>query len=307
MASLADLEIVIDGTPHRGLELLHRLFDTGNRRLTLFGRDGTVLSDGVAPQIAMGGHVPGEVMTVDPAQLGSGGLFVGHHRSGFSPMFVPTVQLVDSLRFPRVRFDLDGEIVDTVGWYPVVGEDRMPEIIQVGQSEYLVPPPPSSGPLLVLQPDGYVVIARVVPGTPDELRITRFDHAGDTVRTGLFSYLPKPFPQAVLDTAVARYVGSGGMVIYGSSAGGVMIPQLPEDSAAARARLAEAIDFPRSSRPCPTPTSRRAMAASGWSERTWARTSAPGRSSTPRTVLSDSSTCRAHSGFGGPTAPTSGG
>lgn len=219
-------------------------FDTGNRRLTLFGRDGTVLSDGVAPQITVGGHVPGGVMTVDPAQLGSDGLFVGHHRSGVSPMFDPTVQLVDSLRLPRVRFDLDGEVVDTVGWYPVVGEGRMPEIIQVGQSEYLVPPPPSSGPLLVLQPDGYVVIDRVVPGTPDALRITRFGHAGDTVRTGLFSYVPKPFPQAVLDTAVALHIGSGGMVIYGSSAGGVMISQRPEDSAAARARLAEAIDFP---------------------------------------------------------------
>lgn len=220
------------------------VFDSGNRRLTLFNRMGEVLSDGTIEQFRIPSHVPQALLTISPAHLGSDGLFVGDRRVLFQLEFDPTAHPVDTIRLPRVRFDADGEVVDTAGWYPLVRDDAEIEIVDVGQSRYLVPRPPPTGPLLVLLADGYVVVERTVPAAEATLRLTRFTHAGDTVRSREFTYRPKPFPQAVLDTAITRHIGVAPNVMYGTPAGGVMIPQLPQDSAAARARLEREISFP---------------------------------------------------------------
>ena len=82
-------------------------------RLTRFDRNGEILSARHVQEVIFGPRVTGAV-SVAPAFVDAEGLFV----SDFSPFIA--FQLPgnpDSIRVPRVRFDDQGAIVDTVGWY----------------------------------------------------------------------------------------------------------------------------------------------------------------------------------------------
>jgi hypothetical protein len=80
------------------------------------------------------------------------------------------------------------------------------------------------------------------------LRITRFTHAGDTVRIREFSYQPKPFPDAVLDAVVARNVGVGNLIVAGG-AEPIILERLARDSAEARVVMRRRLDFPATQPP----------------------------------------------------------
>jgi hypothetical protein len=222
-------------------------FESTPERLTIYDRSGRLLSANEVETVPVTLHLPGRTTFVGPSLLGTDGLFIGD-RGGTSLMGgEPGAQPVDTVHIPRVRFNPSGQVVDTIGSYPVVSSSPA-EFLEVGRSRYLMPSPPSAAPLYVPLVDGLVRIDLELPESPARLRVTRFTHAGDTVRISEFSYQPKPFPDAVLDAAVARNVGVGNVLVVGG-AEQIGLERLARDSAEARVVMRRRLNFPATQPP----------------------------------------------------------
>lgn len=229
---------------------------SGGTRLTLFDRQGTVLSTGRTAGVKV--PLPSGQGFVLPALLRPDGRFTSH----FSMVMygrndAPTgVKETDSIPFPHVLFDVNGEVTDTVGW-----ADRPPprmwrpssqsefrlDPIEVGGRRFFAPRPPTAMPWWEPLRDGYVLVESPLAATEQEgvITVMRIGLQGDTVFRRELRYRPARWTAEDLDSVAARAArGEAGgfapiMAVRGGSA-----PAAPDDWQAIASRLRGAMDFP---------------------------------------------------------------
>jgi hypothetical protein len=172
----------------------------GNRRVTLFRRDGTLLATFAAPGIRHTGRTGRLWVDVIPAALQPGGILTSTY------MYTAGGAAGDTVVFPLVRFDLHGQVVDTVGWDTVgVGSGRRPQL-SVGQVTAPVPERPSlfdDGPIRAA--DGRVVVERPLARAAESSTfvVTLRSGNGDTTWRRAFTYRPVRPSQRQVDAVIA--------------------------------------------------------------------------------------------------------
>ncbi len=226
--------------------------ETSSRRVSLFLRDGTVLS--TAPIHSVSVPLQTNIGIVMPVAMRSDGLFTSDLAVyTYSRDMKLDVGENDTVQIPRILFDATGAVVDTVGWMPhPPRHSTMGERLEMGSNRYYVPPAPSDDPLLIALPDGMIRIERPAAASADPatLTITRFDLAGDTVYRREWRYLPRPFDDAALDTVAwraARTPGGGIPIINGVPTP----PPVPDDSMEVFREIRGRLDFPAFQSPVP--------------------------------------------------------
>jgi hypothetical protein len=147
--------------------------------------------------------------------MGKDGHLVGWFARVSYPRDNPPPAVTGDERVPRVRFDVSGEVIDTVGWTPGppprmvpppgYGEGRT-RSITVGGERYMVPEPPTELADWLPLADGYFVVQLPSPSGPEDgaLMVTRVANAGDTVYHRVLTYQPRPYTEAELDSIAAR-------------------------------------------------------------------------------------------------------
>lgn len=220
-------------------------FQTFPRLLTLFDRAGNVLLtsrfEGVTVPLAgnMNGIAMPYIMRPDGNLVSDMTLFVPN-REGSS------LGANDTVAVPRVLFDVHGSIIDTIGFTPrPPPEPYEPEFIEIESQRFALPRPPRDEPIDITLQDSRIVIARDAPATADAatFSVTRLGFPGDTLRHRAYTYTPKPFSDAVLDTFALRTLGAPNGIV--AMIGGVMArPQPPDDPDAARGVIRSRMSFP---------------------------------------------------------------
>ena len=214
-------------------------------RLTLFDRAGSVIATGRTSGLRI--PLPRGYGYVLPVALRPDGLFSGWFtRVTSSARDTATgVQQGDSIPVPRVLFDTDGTVVDTIGMMPGPPPRMVPppnysanrfERITVGSGSHLVPDPPTELPMWLALDDGHIVVDVRYATSQDAhtFAVTRINLAGDTVYHRTLGYRPERFTPEQLDSAASR--GSRSMMPMGG-------PAPPVDDAVVNA-LRAAMEFP---------------------------------------------------------------
>jgi hypothetical protein len=230
-------------------------FDPGLNRITLFRRDGSLVSTGRAEGLAV--PLPQSHGFLLPWAMRPDGTFTSYFgRIVYArPDDPPTgVRPTDSIPVPFVRFDATGDVLDTIGWthrppprmWQAPGEEPLPrEFVQVGDRRMLVPSSPSTLPWWEPLPDGYLLVEAPLAEAADEgmVRVTRFGLAGDTLYHRELRYRPVPYTDDALDSIAARAARGeeGGMLAVVRA--GEPSP-VPENWEAIARRLRAAMDFP---------------------------------------------------------------
>ena len=233
------------------------------RRITLFRRNGEIVSahQFEPARIALQQARPIEGLPYNQTNTALSGLLMPYNMRE-DRLFVSQViesagpardhldiEATDTITVPRVRLDLQGAVVDTVGW-----EQRLPppavrvDIVNVGSWQYMVPLPPHDGPLTVPLSDGRVWIERPVATSSDHgtFRVTRIGLAGDTIYSRMFRYRPRRQDDASLDALAGNVATNPGI----AGVANMIIPfgrrGRPSESDMARARRAirAAMKFP---------------------------------------------------------------
>jgi len=220
-------------------------FDYAGERITIFDRDGTVLSTGRADSrgIPLWNRCFGYVM---PWTMRPDGLFTSlFGRVACNPNTpAPEVGPADSVPVPRLLFDATGAIVDTIGddGGPPPRMARPPEpsseqgfrVIEVGGRPYVVPQRPTDLPRWIRLHDGRIVLTVPLPTSRNAaFTVTRIGLYADTVYSRRFRYEPGRYTPSELD-ALAAEAASGGPF------GGGGAPADP----AVEPRLRAEMDFP---------------------------------------------------------------
>jgi hypothetical protein len=113
---------------------------------------------------------------------------------------------------PRLLFDLEGAVVDTLELVPTRVSLRARELEQASGTVYvfLSPPAADSGTSDVALESGSVVVHWAAEARRGTLTVTRTGLAGDTTLRSDFRYDPLPLPEGYLDSvAAARPVRPG--------------------------------------------------------------------------------------------------
>jgi hypothetical protein len=201
--------------------------DAWANRITLFDREGTVLSTGTIDNVTV--QLPSGFGYVLPQMMRPDGKFIGHlSRVGYSrDDHGPEVKPTDSIPVPFVLFDARGAVTDTVGWAgrppprmwrPPSEESPPPDIIEVGGRRIWVPSGPTTLPSWLPVTDGYVVVETPLAETAEDgvFTVTRIGLEGDTVYHLALHYSPAAYSSEDLDSiAVWAARGEpGGMVPY---------------------------------------------------------------------------------------------
>ncbi len=219
-------------------------FDSRARRLTLFDRNGAVRSARSVDRIEVPLHFPEQTTSISPEAMDRDGLFVGDRGGTFSMRDNSGVTPKDTVMIPRIRFDSEGRVVDTVGSYPEPRRVSDFEVLDVGSSSFLIPQPLPSTRLIIPTVEGVVYLDRQLPEDGGVVRILRVGHAGDTIHDRSFTYTPKPYPPAVIEEAIDRQIQVGSLTLLTVEGGVQQHQRRAEDTLPARNRLRGAIDFP---------------------------------------------------------------
>jgi hypothetical protein len=225
--------------------------DNQAKRITLFDREGTVLSTGRQEDVLV--PLPSGFGYVLPWLMRPDGKFTSHFaRIGYSRDDPGTdVKPTDSIPVPFVLFNASGVVTDTIGWAdrppprmwrPPSQAGPPPNIIDVGGRRVFVPTPPTPLPSWLPEEDGYVLVETPLPedGADGVLRITQKDTRGDTVYHDVFHYSPSRYSSEDLDS-IAVWAARGdprGMAPYVPGSGP------PSDWRVVANHLREAMDFP---------------------------------------------------------------
>ncbi len=176
--------------------------DSRRRRISWFGPDGALVHETPGTSLSVESDIPGmsiNVLIGDPRDDG----FVGSTRSigvaggaADRPYFVP-----------RIRFDRDGNVVDTLRWDTI---DPGPTVRIEGSAMH----PPSlhpSSPLVVRDGDDRFELAWAVATESDRgtLEAVRTTAGGDTLARASLAYDPIPLPGSVRDSLLEPLEGLG--------------------------------------------------------------------------------------------------
>lgn len=253
-------------------------FDQAGDRITLFARDGRLLSTARAETPMIPLWRPRCVGHLLPDRMRPDGLFT----SAFSRMScnqdneTSAVDATVPIRIPHLIFDATGTVVDTIGWdsapnprmaRPPGSFDIEFESIDVDGRPYSVPQPPIEVPLWLQLIDGRVELFVRRPTSEDAwIELTRLTSSGDTVFARRLPYTPEPYTSDDMEALASQ---SATARMRGSAA----------DPSIVR-RLRAAMDFPEF----------RPVAQMGYvdaDERIWLARYAPGNS-TARFLVIDS-------------------
>jgi len=190
-------------------------FDIRARRLTLFDRRGEVLS--TARVVGLKIPLPGRYGYVFPRQMRPDGTFTGWLMMVGSSRDDPPspVGPDDRVPIPHVRFNAQGEVIDTLGWMPGpppriqpppgYGADRF-RVTSIGSRQFVVPNPPTELPTWLSLDDGYIAVDVPYATAQDigAFTVTRIGLAGDTIYHRTFTYQPVSYTDEELDSAAAQ-------------------------------------------------------------------------------------------------------
>jgi hypothetical protein len=184
------------------------------KRITVFDREGTVLSTGTPEDVAV--PLPTGFGYVIPLLMRSDGRFVGHlARIGYSRNDPETgVKPTDSIPYPFVLFDAQGNVTDTIGWAgrppprmwrPPSEEGPPMKFVDVGGQRVIAPRPPSELPWWLWQADGYILVEAPTPEAEEDATITatRIGLNGDTLFHQEVHYAPIRYTDEDLDSVAA--------------------------------------------------------------------------------------------------------
>jgi len=187
-------------------------YQMSNGRITLFDRTGNVIGSGRSTGV----RVPtyngwGSVM---PERMNDDGLLVGWFlRISFSRNDTTGVEKGDPIPVPRVLFDVNGNVVDTMSIMsgppprmvppPEFAEPEMQWVTHNGE-RHLVPRPPSELADWMPADDGHYVVDVPYRSTPGTFTVTRFDANGDTAWHRVLTYTPEPYTEEQLMATAGR-------------------------------------------------------------------------------------------------------
>jgi hypothetical protein len=230
------------------------VFDMMAQRITLFDRQGKLLSARRITPVTMT-LPPRGVGYVLPWRMRSDGLFTSSLSMISFVRGTPEASVPDSVPVPRVLFDANGTVVDTVGWdekppprmwQPPGASSYRSQLVRVGDRQYMVPSPPPATPVWLSLDDGEIRVTAPIPESPDQgiVDVTRVGLSRDTVYDRHLTFKPIPYSSAELDSIAALYARSGG---FGAPLTGVVGgsgPQTPDDVEALRKAFRDAMEFP---------------------------------------------------------------
>lgn len=219
-------------------------FQTFARRLSLFDRQGNLLSD----ELVDGVRVPlanhdGYLL---PWLMRPDGRLVGRMMYWGAIKGPNSVRVGDTVQVPFVLFNGHGRAVDTVGWYPEPQRPpKPPDVLTIGSSRYAVPQPPLSTPDAITTVDGRILVDRPLAKGSDtaSFSVTHVLFSGDTVYHRVYRYRPRAYPDAALDSLATRTVRRGGGMVYYVD-GVRQEPKPPDDMAGTVAKVRDAMHFP---------------------------------------------------------------
>lgn len=254
------------------------------QRITLFARDGSLLSTGRPDGVTV--PLPEGQGYVFPDRMLPDGRFTGYMNRVAYQRDAPAtgVRPTDSIPVPMVLFDPSGAVTDTIGWAgrppprlwrPPSEEVSEPGSIEVGGRTIRVPTPPTTLPHWLPTPDGYVLVETPRAETPDPhpIHVTRIGLAGDTVYSRALPYAPVAYAEAELDSIAAR----AGRGETGPRAAGAGDPEVPPDWQRAARRIRTEMGFPAYKLPI----------EGAWlaqDESIWLQRTPPSAAETPETV-----------------------
>ncbi|MBT8398521.1 MAG: hypothetical protein KJN92_16215, partial [Gemmatimonadetes bacterium] len=165
--------------------------DTRLNRITLFKRDGTVLSTGRFETLLV--TLPSSFGYIMPRVMRPDGRFTGYMSAvGGGRGGEPTgVEPTDSIPVPFVLFEATGAVADTIGWAgrppprlwrPPSEDRREMSFIDVGGNRQMLPQPPTGVPWWQAVADGYILTEAPPPQNPEQgvLNVSRIGLHGDT-------------------------------------------------------------------------------------------------------------------------------
>jgi hypothetical protein len=217
------------------------------RKLTLFRLNGEILAIRTATGVRV--RLQGDRGTgiVFPYELHEGILY-GRMTTftGSRPEDAAAPELTDTVRVPIVRWNLDGNIVDTAAWYnypPLVPRDG-PSSMTVGGRFLMIPRAPAEASILIPILAEVVIVdnSNASDAASASARITRLNSRGDTAFVRSYSYDPYPYDEAALDAIAWRNAKTGGGIPIID--GVPTPPPTPPDSALAYKELRAAMKFP---------------------------------------------------------------
>jgi hypothetical protein len=234
-------------------------YDNGLRRITLFDREGAVLETALAQEVQV--PLPGGYGWVMPWALNTDGSFssdmmrLSYYRRDEDH---PQVEHSPSIPVPRVRFALDGTVLDTVGWDPSPNprmyspptpeREARYQRIEIGGRNFSVPDPPPALPHWYTLHNGRLILEMDVATAPGQgtFILTRFDLDGDTTFRREYHYTPTPWSGEALDSIAARAArgAPGGGVPYSPGHESV-----PHNVQVVQNRLRDAMKFPAFQQP----------------------------------------------------------
>ncbi len=220
------------------------VIDSGTERITLFDRDGTVLSAKRVDPIRI--PTPGCYGRVRPIAMRPDGYFTSDLNSISCGEIDPINEGVnpDSIPVPRVRFRATGGVVDTIGWdshppprmvRPPGAEGPTPRWITIGERQYRVPSGPSTLASWYPLNDGRIILETPLPKSGEDsfLTLTRLGMTGDTVYHRALHFSPLAYTVTDKDSIAVQGAGR----VFGFFANGS--PIQPEADAAQLSVAAE--------------------------------------------------------------------
>jgi hypothetical protein len=187
-------------------------FERRGKRLTLFNREGRVLSTASLAEVLIGREPSGYAHFIEPSTMDGEGFLVG----GLPPEVGLRSQLglVDSIPVPRVRFDGSGAVVDTAGWTVHRAWSGMTSV-SVGGTEIQVPFPLSAEPLIIELADGHIEVRRPLAENSDvgSFQVSRVGFDGEVRYSQTYQYRPVGYAETAVDFIVGRTArwSAGGM------------------------------------------------------------------------------------------------
>jgi hypothetical protein len=179
--------------------------DIRNRRITLFTRDGALITSFTTTPIPIE-TIPGMSVMLTANGLAKDGTLTSGWMVAIRPDSDP---LTDTIMIPVVRMDTTGAILDTVRYLPWAFPQR--GTIMAGSREIPLPSTPSAGPLEHAGPDGSVfAVERPFAGNAQEgvFTVTRIDPAGDTVYRLPYRYRPRVYDDTVVSGIIRPHAAT---------------------------------------------------------------------------------------------------
>jgi hypothetical protein len=218
--------------------------DSGLRRITLFDRNGRLLTANGWEDVEVALE-NGERQVLRPAAIGENRRLVSDVGIIWGDGVLRVGGDNDTIKVPRIAFELSGAVADTVGWRPLPARPSPspPGMADVGGVRYAIYSPPIDRSLLLGTPDGWALIERPRPHDSEIalITITRYDHVGTVVFRREVSYEPREFGDSALNqTAALSARNPGGAPPRADGAG-----QVQEPSSEVVAAIRRQLDFPK--------------------------------------------------------------